>query len=162
MKNYFWTNIFKLKKQKTIIEILNDIELFNQLNKIELLKLSKFLHHRTYEKDELIFSDKSSGECMYIIKSGSINIWEQSQNKKTTIAQFSDCSFFGESALLSEAKRNANATATTNSSIYVFFRADLEHLIERSPKLGAKISIALANVFLKRLVLSTQKNNHVD
>ena len=98
---------------------------------------------------------------MYIIKSGTINIWKLNQNEKTTIAQFSDCSFFGESALLSEDKRNVNATASTKSSIYVFFRADLEHLIQRSPKLGAKISLALANVFLKRLILSTKKTSNV-
>ena len=53
--------------------------------------------------------------------------------------------FFGETALISEDKRSANAKALTVTHIIAFFRSDLLEIIRRNPSFGTKILFNLSN-----------------
>ena len=59
--------------------------------------------------------------------------------------------FFGETALISEDKRSANAKALEDSLVIAFFRSDLLEIIRRSPVFGTKILFNLSNIMATRL-----------
>ena len=69
----------------------------------------------------------------------------------TEFATLSSGDFFGETALISEDKRSANAKALGDCRVIAFFRSDLLEIIRRSPVFGTKILFNLSNIMAARL-----------
>ena len=69
----------------------------------------------------------------------------------TEFATLESGDFFGETALISEDKRSANAKALEDSLVIAFFRSDLLEIIRRSPVFGTKILFNLSNIMATRL-----------
>ena len=59
--------------------------------------------------------------------------------------------FLGETALINEEKRSANAKALKDTSVIAFFRSDLLDIMNRNPVFGTKILFNLSNIMATRL-----------
>jgi CRP-like cAMP-binding protein len=87
---------------------------------------------------------------MYVIARGRVSI--QSEPTGRELVELRDGDFFGEIALLNEVIRTATARAKTDCTLLCLFQPDLMGLLERSPRLGVKILLALARLVGIRLV----------
>jgi CRP-like cAMP-binding protein len=87
---------------------------------------------------------------MYIIAKGVVSI--QSEPSGRELVELSDGGFFGEIALLNEVIRTATARAKTDCLLLSLFQPDLLGLLDRNPRLGVKILLALARLVGIRLV----------
>lgn len=80
---------------------------------------------------ETIIKQGDDGDYYYIIKSGKCKVTRASKTgSELTLAQLSDGDAFGEEALLSEAKRNANVVMTTDGTLMRLSKDDFNELLK--------------------------------
>ncbi|MDX1421150.1 MAG: cyclic nucleotide-binding domain-containing protein [Rubricoccaceae bacterium] len=131
-------------------DVLRGIPLFDELTRRELGTLQRLLHRREYVAGESVFMQGEPGLGMYIIAKGVVSI--QSEPSGRELVELSDGAFFGEIALLNEVIRTATARAKTDCLLLSLFQPDLMGLLDRNPRLGVKILLALARLAGMRLV----------
>jgi len=81
-----------------------------------------------YEDGDVIFEENSSGEEIYIIESGDVEISQLIDGKKTPIAVLKKGAFFGEMAPITDTLRSATATAIGKVELTSL---SMEDMIER-------------------------------
>jgi CRP-like cAMP-binding protein len=96
---------------------------------------------------------------MYIIESGSVNIYFGEDKKLLAVLSRGD--FFGEMALLLDTPRTARSVATSPTNLLGFFRPDLFSLIETLPETGNKILMHLAQMIAERLKHTSLENQQL-
>ncbi len=149
-----WSYIFDRVEplKRSLYTILRDNPLFNTLTRRELISLTRIVHERTYQKEEIIFQENEIGAGMYIIKNGSVRIVEKKKDEiSVVLATLNDRQFFGELALVDNSPRMATAVANENTEIIGFYQPDLMELLERNPRMGSKILFKLVQFMGMRL-----------
>lgn len=144
-KNYFR----KEEEYNPILKALQNVPIFSNLSKKELVEIKKLTHERMYKTDESIFKKMAPSEGMFVIVTGNVNILDPDTGTSFTSLKAND--FFGELALLDEEPRSASAVAKSPSTLIGFFRTDLLTLMKRSPELGNKILLNLSRILGERL-----------
>ena len=130
--------------------LLSAIPLFEELSGREIDAVRRLLHRREYVAGESIFIQGEPGLGMYIIVRGAVSI--QSEPSGRELVELGDGDFFGEIALLNEVIRTATARAKTDCTLLSLFQPDLLSLLDRNPRLGVKVLLALARLAGLRLV----------
>lgn len=92
-----------------------------------------------YHKMEYIFHEGESGNDMYLILEGSVEISIEDENGKHVLANLTVGDFFGESAIITETPRNANAIAIMNTKLIRIKKEDFIHKIKQEPKIALYI-----------------------
>lgn len=155
----FWDRFLGRGKddtEKTLIEMLHTIPVFEDLSKRELAAIERILHEREYKPNETIFRENEPGMGMYIIESGKVTILIESSN--LILSELEDGDFFGEVSLLDDSPRSATAVAKEQSKLFGFFQPDLFGLVGRNHQLGMKIILRLARLVSKRLRRANQQS----
>tara|TARA_Y100000590_G_C15352544_1_gene875769 strand:+ start:232 stop:741 length:510 start_codon:yes stop_codon:yes gene_type:complete len=160
MSHPIWSNIFKAIYGESKTEItLKKVPIFENLKRKELREIQKIVHKREFLEGEYVFRLNTPGLGMYIVLKGKIRIEGQDG---TEFAVLSSGDFFGETALINEDKRSANAKALEDTQIVAFFRSDLLEIIRRNPVFGTKILFNLCKTItfrLKKTNTLLQNNN---
>ncbi len=138
-----------------IIQVLENVPIFEHLTEKELSEVVRLTHERTYKKDEHVFKKLAPAEGMYVILDGGVLITDS--DSETIFATLESGDFFGELALLDEEPRSASAISTMPSRLIGFFRTDLLTLMKRSPELGNKILLNLSRILGERLRRTNQE-----
>ena len=138
-----------------IIQVLENVPIFEHLTAKELSEVVRLTHERTYKKDEHVFKKLAPAEGMYVILDGGVLITDS--DSETIFATLESGDFFGELALLDEEPRSASAISTIPSRLIGFFRTDLLTLMKRSPELGNKILLNLSRILGERLRRTNQE-----
>lgn len=107
---------------------------------------------RTYAPESIIFLENDSGDEMYIIVNGEVEISKMHREQEifsgatlhfgTTpevVAILGPGDFFGEMALWNDMPRMATARARTQVEAIVFGKDDIEMLVMRSPQLALQM-----------------------
>ncbi|MCS0810388.1 cyclic nucleotide-binding domain-containing protein [Massilia agilis] len=130
---------------------LKNSALFGSLKPLELKIVDGLMHERRYLPGEIVFDEGDEGQALYLVMNGRVAIHRGSGGERQHVADLGPGNFFGELALLNDAPRNAQARATEDSELAVFFRADFLSLMETDAVIGYKISLALARQMAQRL-----------
>ena len=138
-----------------IIQVLENVPIFEHLTAKELSEVVRLTHERTYKKDEHVFKKLAPAEGMYVILDGGVLITDS--DSETIFATLESGDFFGELALLDEEPRSASAISTMPSRLIGFFRTDLLTLMKKSPELGNKILLNLSRILGERLRRTNQE-----
>lgn len=159
-----WENLFrKAGSHNQIFRLLKENILFKDLNDREISLVQKIMNQRTYRAGEEIFRQGDSGVGMYILISGSVNIFleetlETQNIKRSLITRLYPGDFFGESALVIEGgKRSATAIAKEDCMLLSFFNPDLQEIINTNPLTGNRILFRLGEVLGTRLRETNKK-----
>ena len=149
---YLWaTSIFSTKNSKNIPFLLKKVDLFEDFSEVELNDLIEFIHFRNYSPNEKIFSKGESGIGFYILLSGRVLICNDEENEDKGV-DIIPSMYFGERNLLSsKSKRQISATAKDSSVLAAILSPDLDNLIEKKPRIAAKLILSLAKFSLRRL-----------
>ena len=145
-----WKSLIPGASSSSEDDLLSAIPLFEELSAREIDAVQRLLHRRDYVAGESIFVQGEPGLGMYIIARGEVSI--QSEPTGRELVALSNGDFFGEIALLNEVIRTATARARTDSTLLSLFQPDLLGLLDRNPRLGVKILVALSRLVGLRLV----------
>ena len=73
----------------------------------------------TCQPGQIIFRQGEAGDCAYFIQSGEVEVVREDKGTETVLAKLSTGQYFGETALLSTAPRNATVRAATAARLAV-------------------------------------------
>ncbi len=119
------------------------------------------------KKGEVIIKQGGDGDYYYIIKSGKCKVTRLSKTKaQLTLATLGNGDAFGEEALLSEAKRNANVVMLTDGVLMRLSKGDFNELL-KEPMLSwvssdeANDMVSKGAVWVDVRLVSEHKNNGI-
>lgn len=108
------------------IRVLKRMAFFKNLKDADLEEIKLKLEKKVYQKGELIFSKGSIGSEIYLIESGSVEVFRQVDNKSedaiVSLKILYEGNFFGEMALFDERERSASIQALEETVIYMISR----------------------------------------
>ena len=108
---------------------------------------------RSFDKDEVIFTEGQIANCAYLVVSGSICIYKVVDTERAVLDRLKQGQIFGEMAIISGEPRTANAMATEDSSLAIIERETLKHAMQESPQ----ITQAMTKALIARLMNTTKK-----
>jgi CRP/FNR family transcriptional regulator, cyclic AMP receptor protein len=115
-------------------EVLRNIPLFELLDGNEIKVLAEQLDEARYLAGQIIFSAGDKGGTMFVIKSGSVELYiEDTSNNRVNLATLGSGNLFGELSLLDNEYRSATAKAIENTELIVIDRNDLQLLVAAHP-----------------------------
>ena len=124
------------------------MELAQQLASVPLLadlddrvrrRLAEVGKRRTYDADDPIVKEGSTGTALYIILSGKARVEREGQ----VIGELSPGEFFGELALIEEHPRSATVIAVTETDCLLFPAWEFTALLKEHPEIAVPIMRAL-------------------
>ncbi len=119
--------------------LLSRVSLLKGLSGKLLSKISAFAKFHTYRRGERIFSEDSSGECLYVLVSGRVKIYATAGSRTKTFALLDPGDFFGEMALLGEPTRSASARAILDTELLMLQRKDFNRFLKDDASLSLTI-----------------------
>jgi len=136
----------------SIVTNLRQADIFYELTTTQLELIASICEERHYQTNELIFAEKTTGDELYVIVNGVVNIevdpsvvsGDKAQ-KSYTITTMRRGQSFGEIALVDEGLRSAAArSAQHDTHLIVIPRDKLMLLCDTYPPLGYRLMRNLA------------------
>ncbi len=118
-----------------VTEILKKVPMFQGLDDEEHDYIGSRLRSKTVPRGTEIIKQGHAGDSMFLIARGIANVEIDDDGARNHVATLYAGDFFGESALLHSAPRNATAIAATPCSLYELNRADLDKICGRFPRI---------------------------
>lgn len=112
---------------------------------------------RSFDPDDIIFQEEDTGNSMYIIQTGKVEISKESNGSKIILAVLDKGSVFGEMALIDGRARSATATAVTATQCLEISRMLFKKHLEEVPNWLK----AFVQILSERLRESNKKLNPV-
>jgi small-conductance mechanosensitive channel len=121
---------------------LRGIDLFRTLDEEAMgLVVSRFRKHH-YGAGERIIEEGSSGDSFFIVDRGEVEVRRSGRRKP--LARLAEGQFFGEMALLTGERRNAEVVAVTDVDLFTIDKAGFQDVIVAHPSIAGDISAILA------------------
>lgn len=131
---------------------LADIELLRESDEATLAALRPCLQERTVPAGEKIFVLGDSGDELFMIRRGIVQIFlPLSNGKHHHLATFHQGDYFGEMAFLDHHQRSAEAIAKTDCEVYSLSRQAFNSQVYNNAVLGTRIFARIARAVSLRL-----------
>jgi len=127
------------------VELLADIEFFALLKEEDRQALANVVDSLKLNAGEVLFQAGEPGESLFIVRSGSIEIFIKDtvgQKIVLTISEAGD--LFGELSLLDSGPRTATAVALSDTELLVLDRDDLLLLFQKRPDSALNMLAAMS------------------
>ena len=132
---------------------LETVVLFRHLGERDLSALRRIVREKQFSPGQEIFREGASGDGMYAVKSGLVEISTGAAAKRVPLSEVKEGEIFGEMAVVENQPRSANAIAAVDTVVWFIPRVDMLQLLDKSPAL----SLSLLQEISRRL---RQFNKH--
>ena len=119
-----------------------------------------FIQHtkqKVLDPNTLVFAEGDNATCMYIIKSGNVEVFINRKNKDIELAKLSEGDFFGEMAILRQETRSASIKTLDKTELIVIDKESVFDILNTDGKLAAKFFFNLAEVLAERLATTNKE-----
>lgn len=106
---------------------------------------------------EVIVKQDDSGDCMYIVVTGSAKVTHHKGGRDIDLATLKEGDFFGELALVDEGPRSADVIALNDCTLLKVTQAVIAAVAGVYPTAAFKFLIAIGRIMVDRLRLSNQR-----
>jgi len=123
-----------LRDAVTICEFLRGVNLFKHLTPTEITNIAGKMRRRIYKKGDAIVREGDSGEEFFLIGGGAVDVLKRGSGKEARhVATLRAAEFFGETALITEERRNATCTAASERvEVFALGKGDFKRALETS------------------------------
>lgn len=105
------------------------------------------LERKGYGPGDVIFREGDRGDCAYLVKDGSIEIYKTIDGKEKILGVIDKGGIFGEMALVDDTPRMAASRATEATQLVVISRMMFNHKLEKTdPFIRGLLNIFAANI----------------
>ena len=119
---------------------LSRVALFKRLDRHELEHLATKVDQVNFQAGETIFSENDKGDALYVVDSGTVQIWVLDEDAKpVTLAELKTGEFFGELAVLDRGPRSTNATAMTDAELHRLSSDDFQEFLLEHPDVSIDV-----------------------
>ncbi|SDJ79080.1 Cyclic nucleotide-binding domain-containing protein [Catalinimonas alkaloidigena] len=135
-------------EELNLFRFMRSNKLFAELNNEELMNFVPYLYLREYKKKEVVFFRGDPSQALYLIKSGTVSLFIDIDDKFETLTSLGTSQSFGDNALLYNTKRYYNAIVESEfCELYVIPQANLHEIFNANVKIRASMFAALAAQF---------------
>jgi CRP/FNR family cyclic AMP-dependent transcriptional regulator len=139
------TYLHQRRENLELTLILRNVELFRDLSDEDLKKVAAIGSIRKHKKGEVIFSENTKGEDLFIVLSGCIAINKNvAGGRKRNLGNLKGGEVFGEISLFDTEPRSADAEAIEDTEVIVFSNSKFLELL--------KDNLQLANIIQKKVI----------
>jgi len=133
--------------------LLADVPLFKLLDEQERADLASRVRECSFAADQILFHAGDPGGSMYVIRSGTVEIFFKDPSGQRVVLETSQAGdFFGELSLMDGGSRTASAQALSPVQAIEIERADLDELFRLYPQAALDILAVMS----KRIRASTE------
>jgi CRP/FNR family cyclic AMP-dependent transcriptional regulator len=133
-------------------EALKNQPMFKDLNSSELAKMAPLFFEKNYGNNSTLFVEGMTGEILYLIKKGSVNITKKMANgQEGVLATLKEGEFLGEMSLIDNRPRTATARVAEESTLLVMTKKAFTTLLEKHPDIALKILLVFLKIANERL-----------
>ncbi len=127
------------------LDALVTVPLFRDFLPAELEEVAQLVAIRRFAKHQTVFREGDPGQSFYVILSGSVAIVRVAPDgRETILSLLKERDFFGEMSVFDTTVRAATVRTLTPVEVGVIERSDFLALIDRSPRIGRLLVIALS------------------
>jgi CRP-like cAMP-binding protein len=119
--------------------------------------LSQICEEEKHKDKAVIFKAGAPGNAMYIIRSGTVKIWIETEKRRKMITLLSDGEFFGEMSLIDNAPRSATVTAEGETALVKLSIDGFNRLKTEFSSTGFKVVGVLLKFMAHRIRRTTKK-----
>jgi CRP-like cAMP-binding protein len=121
-----------------LVNILRGVDLFHGLNIDQLQRLVSISQSEVHNTDDVIFSQGSAGDKMYIVTKGQVEIrFDDNKGGSQTGLYLGEGQIFGEMALLDQGARSASVIAIEDgTTLYSISSQDFMNLCKTDTAIG--------------------------
>ena len=94
---------------------------------------------RQYGGGETIVREGESGDCLYVIQDGKVEVFQERDGAEVQLAVLKESDFFGEGSLFDREKRSATVRALGEVRVLTVDRKTLLRRIQEDPTLAYRI-----------------------
>ena len=121
--------------------VLRRVPLFVNCTEAELTRIAENLHIERFAAGDTIIRQGDRGDKFYIIESGNVTIWQKRDGgEEIFILKAGPGQYFGETALVTDAPRNATVRAATPISLLSLRKKDFDRLVRQYVNEGGQVS----------------------
>lgn len=100
---------------------------------------------RRFPAETVLFQEGDAGDALYVLAAGLVKLSKVDLGgHEKTLALLQPPEFFGEMALLGEARRSATAITLAPVTAYLLFRDDFQRLLAEYPTISLNLTTTLA------------------
>ena len=133
-------------------EALKNQPMFKDLNPAELAKVAPLFFEKAYTNNSTLFVEGMTGEILYLIKKGSVNITKKMPSgNEQVLATLREGEFLGEMSLIDNRPRTATARVAEESTLLVMTKKAFTTLLEKHPDIALKILLVFLKIANERL-----------
>ncbi len=127
------------------LDSLRNVPLFRDFDETEILQVAGLVTTRRFAKHQTIFREGDPGQTFYLILSGSVAVVRIAPDGRETILSIlKERDFFGEMSVFDTSVRAASVRTMTEAEVGVIERNDFLALIDKTPRIGRLLVIALS------------------
>lgn len=141
----------------TDVSFLLSYPIYRDFEKQDIDVLSRICEEEKYKDKAIIFKSGAPGDAMFMIKSGTVKIWIETDNRRKMIALLSDGEFFGEMALIDNSPRSATVTAEGDTELVKLSTEGFSRLKTEFSATGFKVVGVLLKFMVHRIRRTTKK-----
>jgi CRP-like cAMP-binding protein len=133
--------------QRFVERHLRRMSLLVGLSSKQLEDVSARLRPVKYRSGEVILTEGTPGDVMYLIEWGRVEVLSKTDGRSRVLAVLGEGDFFGEMALLTGSPRSATVRAVTDVDLLALYQPDFDELVLKYPTL----TVTLGRVLSQRL-----------
>ena len=128
--------LFDFYKERVVDGIMAASYVFNPMSAEDRKQVLKHVTLENFDIGADVMKQGEAGETMYIIKSGSVQVWiNDDAGGRKNIKELHEGEFFGEMAIASSKPRTATVTAKTPLEVIEFKRILIKAMVDRYPEI---------------------------
>lgn len=128
------------KKNLNEKSCIERVPIFSGLSAEEMLEVVMTAAHRKYKKGEIIYLEGEAAEKLYVINSGKVKIYKETEEGKEQIIRIlHEGDFMGELSLFTRSILTNNAEAVEPATVCILDSNKINALIETHPSIALKI-----------------------
>ena len=127
------------------VELLKGVPIFAKIEQAKLKLLAFTSERMTFNAGQELFHQGDQGDAMYVILGGVADVLIDSPTGPLRVAQLKKNGFFGETAILCDAPRNATITASESLLTLKISKDMFYRLVSEIPSMAIEMMRELAN-----------------
>lgn len=115
---------------------------------------------RNYRSGEVIVMQGESGDCMYVIQSGQVEVMQRLGSEEVRLAVLGPGDFFGEMALFEREVRSATVRAMGEARVLTIDKRTFMNRVHEDPSLAYRLVQTLSQRLRKVSAAYTRVSSH--
>src|SRR5687768_14656960 len=87
---------------------------------------------KLFKAGKPIFSEGDTADCMYVVRSGKVELYVGNKDNKKTLAVLGTNELFGEMGLVDDKPRSATALAVEDTQCLLFYKTEVTRRMEQA------------------------------